>query len=255
MVDTHCHLIDPQFLKDLKSVLKRAQAAGVTKIINAGYDADTSEKAIVMANEHPWLLPAVGIHPNEAAAQSINEMGRIEGILERSQVTAIGETGLDYYRDFSPRDAQRELFRLHIRLARKWRLPLLIHTRNSLDDAIAVLEAEGCCRGVFHCYSGSWEQARKVIDMGFYVGFAGVLTFSKRAREVMQELPVDRLLIETDAPFLAPAGHRGKRNEPAFITETLHCAANVLDIMPEKLEAILDENAERLFGGGEQFAP
>ena len=251
MVDTHCHLIDPQFLKDLRSVLIRAQAAGVTKIVNAGYDAETSEKAIAMAREHPWLLPAVGIHPNEAAAQSINEMGRIEGILKESQVTAIGETGLDYYRDFSPRDAQQELFRLHIRLASTRRLPLLIHTRNSLDDAISVLESEGYCCGVFHCYSGSLEQARKVIDMGFYVGFAGVLTFSKRAREVMQQLPIDRLLLETDAPFLAPAGHRGKRNEPAFIKETLHCAANVLDIMPERLEAILDENSERLFTGRE----
>ena len=167
MVDTHCHLIDPQFLKDLKSVLQRARSAGVTKIINAGYDAPTSEKAVAMAREYPWLLPAVGIHPNEAAAQSIKEMGRIEGILERSRVTAIGETGLDYYREFSPRDAQQELFRLHIRLASKRHLPLLIHTRNSLDDAIAVLESEGYYCGVFHCYSGSLEQARQVVDMGF----------------------------------------------------------------------------------------
>jgi TatD DNase family protein len=251
MIDTHCHLIDPQFLTDLRSVLKRAQAAGVNEIVNAGYDAETSEKAVAMAGEYPWLHPAVGIHPNEAAAQSITEMGKIEAILDKHQVTAIGETGLDYYRDFSPRDAQKELFRLHIGLARTWRLPLLIHTRNSLDDTVAVLESEGYYHGVFHCFSGSWEQARKVIDMGFYVGFAGVLTFSKQAREVIQKLPVNRLLLETDAPFLAPIGHRGKRNEPAFIIETLHCAANVLDLKPDKLVAVLDENARRLLADGQ----
>jgi TatD DNase family protein len=247
MVDTHCHLIDPQFAGDLKQVLRRAGEAGVNRIINAGYDAHTSEKAVAMAGEHPWLFPAVGIHPNEAPAQSILEMDKVEALIGNERVIAIGETGLDYYRDITPRDAQKELFRMHIELARAKRLPLLIHTRNSLDDAIGVLRGEGYCNGVFHSYTGTWEQARQVIEMGFYVGFSGILTFSRRTREVLRRLPLDHLLLETDAPFLAPLRKRGRRNEPAFITETLQCAANVLDMLPNKLEVILDENAQRLF--------
>jgi len=247
MVDTHCHLIDPQFIKDLGSVLKRAQECGISRIVNAGYDPETSSRAILMAREYPWLLPAVGIHPNEAADQSIKEMGRIEAMLANEEVIAIGETGLDYYRDFSPREAQKELFRLHIALARKNRLPVLIHTRNSLDDAISILESEDYHCGVFHCYSGSYEQARIIMDLGFYISFAGVLTFSRRARDVIKRLPLDRLLLETDAPFLSPLGHRGKRNEPCFIMETLHIAADILDMLPEKLEAILEANSQKLF--------
>jgi TatD DNase family protein len=247
MIDTHCHLVDPQFATDLNDVLRRARQAGLSRIVNAGYDVETSEKAVAMAHEYDWLMPAVGIHPNEAAAESIKQMSSISAILQKHRVIAIGETGLDYYRDFSPREAQKELFRQHVALAREWRLPLLIHTRNSLDEAIRLLMAEDFHHGVFHCYSGSWEQARQIIEMCFYVSFAGVLTFSKRARQVIQRLPLEHLLLETDAPFLAPLGHRGKRNEPAFIVEIIHCAANILDVNPEKLEAILDENARRLF--------
>lgn len=247
MVDTHCHLIDPQFNKDLDRVLERAQAAGINKIVNAGYDPQTSRRAIAMARQHEWLLPAVGIHPNEAADQSIKEMNAIETLADDENVVAIGETGLDYYRDFSPKEAQQHLFRLHIALARARDLPVLIHTRNSLEDTIDVLESEDYHRGVFHCYSGSYEQARKIMDLGYYVSFAGVLTFSRRARETVRRLPLDRLLLETDAPFLAPQGQRGKRNEPSFIIETLHHAAAVLDMRPEDLEAILDVNARRLF--------
>ncbi|MGD9380478.1 MAG: TatD family hydrolase [candidate division WOR-3 bacterium] len=247
MVDTHCHIVDPQFASDLKEVLQRAKDAGLDRIVNAGYDVATSERAVAMAYEQPWLLPAVGIHPNEAADQSIKEMGKIKAILEKEKVIAVGETGLDYYRDFSPREAQKELFHMHIDLARERHLPLLIHTRNSVEQALSVLAAEDYHQGVFHCYSGTWENAKEIIEMGYYISFAGVLTFSRQAREVIQKVPLDRLLLETDAPFLAPQGHRGKRNEPAFITETLYCAANILDLTPGKLEAILDQNARRLF--------
>jgi TatD DNase family protein len=160
---------------------------------------------------------------------------------------AVGETGLDYYRDFSPREAQKELFRLHIVLAKDRNLPILIHTRNSIEDAISILEFENFHNGVFHCYSGSYEQAKRILDIGFYISFAGVLTFSRRVRELIKRLPRDRLLLETDAPFLSPAGHRGKRNEPAFIIETLRAAADILNVLPGKLETILDRNASLLF--------
>ncbi len=246
MIDTHCHLVDPQFVRDLDSVLKRAQRCGVSKIVNAGYDAETSQRAISMCREFPWLMPAVGIHPNEAAEESINEMDKIRAMLDNDNVIAIGETGLDYYRDFSPRDPQRELFRMHITLARERGLPILIHTRNSLDDALSILRAEDCHRGIFHCYGGSYDQAKVIMDLGFYISFAGVLTFSRQARDVIKRLPLDRLLLETDAPFLAPLSHRGKRNEPAYIVETLQFAADILEMQPEELEAILDANAREV---------
>lgn len=247
MVDTHCHLIDPQFMKDLDAVLARARTAGITRIVNAGYDTATSDQAVRMARQHPWLTPAVGIHPNEAADQSIKEMGKIRDLLQNDCVVAVGETGLDYYRDFSPREAQKELFRLHIVLAKDRNLPILIHTRNSIEDAISILKFEDFHNGVFHCYSGSYEQAKRILDSGFYISFAGVLTFSRRIRELIKKLPRDRLLLETDAPFLSPAGHRGKRNEPAFIIETLRAAADILNVLPEELETILDRNASLLF--------
>ncbi|UCF70201.1 MAG: TatD family hydrolase [candidate division WOR-3 bacterium] len=234
-------------MRDLDSVLNRAQRCGVSKIVNAGYDTETSQRAISMCRKYPWLMPAVGIHPNEAAEESIKKMDKISAMLDNDNVVAVGETGLDYYRDFSPRDAQRELFRMHITLARERGLPILIHTRNSLDDALDILKAEDYHRGIFHCYGGSYEQAKVVMDLGFYISFAGVLTFSRQARDVIKRLPLDRLLLETDAPFLAPLSHRGKRNEPAYIIETLHFAADILETQPEELEAILDANAREVF--------
>jgi TatD DNase family protein len=247
MIDTHCHLTDPQFQNDLTVVLERARAAGVTTVINAGYDLATSCAAIEQRRIHEWLLPAVGIHPNEAAREAIKEMARIEEILQKDKVYAIGETGLDYYRDFAPRDAQKELFIQHIRLARKYDLPLLIHTRNSIDDAVEIIQKEGYYKGIFHCFSGTQEQARRIINLGFYLGFGGVLTISKKIREVFRVLPFERIVLETDAPFLPPQSHRGQRNEPAYIRETLRAASQVLSKPPEALEKIFDSNASQLF--------
>jgi TatD DNase family protein len=247
MIDTHCHLIDPQFTKDLSDVLERAQTLGIRKIINAGYDVNTSKEAIAMRRKIDWLLPAIGIHPNEAAAESIKKMKEIEKLVKNDNISAIGETGLDYYRDRSPKEAQQALFRMHIDIAKQNDLPLLIHTRNSIDDAIKILEEEKYYLGVFHCYSGSINQAQTILDMGFYLGFGGVLTYSKRIRDVLRKIPLNRILLETDAPFLSPEGYRGQRNEPSFIIETLSAAANVLEIPTKKLESILDANAAKLF--------
>lgn len=247
MVDTHCHLVDPQFNKDLKDVLKRAEQAGVDKIINAGYDVVTSKIAIEQGQQHKWLLPAVGIHPNEAAQRSLTEMGEIQDIIKKYRVCAVGETGLDFYRDFSPREAQRELFRKHIDIAQKEGLPLLIHTRNSIDDAIKILREKDYHYGVFHCYTGSYEQAKIIMDLGYMLGFGGILTFSRKMRDVFKKLPTDTIILETDAPFLAPSGHRGQRNEPSYLLETLNFAAGTLEMMPEQLEEIVDANARRLF--------
>ena len=247
MIDTHCHLMDPQFNKDLHEVLSRAQNSRISKIINAGYDVVTSQAAVDMHREHEWLLPAVGIHPNEEAAESIRYFPSVQELVTDSSVIAVGETGLDYYREPGSRSAQQELFGMHIDLARERDLPLLIHTRNSIDDAIRLLEEHNWYRGVFHCYSGTYEQAQKILDMGYYIGFGGILTFSRQTREVFSRMPIPRIVLETDAPFLSPARHRGQRNEPAYIHETLHVAADLLNMSPEALEKILDDNATTLF--------
>jgi TatD DNase family protein len=200
-----------------------------------------------MHSEYPWLLPAVGIHPNEYAERSIPDIENIEELIGKGKVVAVGETGLDYYRDFSPKEAQKELFRRHINIARKCRLPVIIHTRNSTDDAIQILQEEDYHAGVFHCYSGTLEQAHQIIDLGLYLGFGGFLTFSKKTREIFRHLPVDRVVLETDAPFLAPQGHRGARNEPAFIIETLGTAATLTGMPAKDLGSVLENNARTLF--------
>jgi TatD DNase family protein len=247
MFDTHCHLIDPQFKKDLDAVIQRAQAAGVSKIINAGYDLKTSRLAMEQSKKYPLLLPAIGIHPNDAAGELMGDLSDIEEIPRHERIFAIGETGLDYYRDITSREAQQKLFRRHIEIARKFNLPLLIHTRNSVQDAIEILKQEQYGRGVFHCYNGTLEQAKVIISMGFYLGFGGMLTFSKRAREVFREIPLDRIVFETDAPFLSPSSYRGKRNEPAYIKEAIGAGALLHDISEERIVQATDMNAHYLF--------
>ncbi len=247
MIDTHCHLIDPQFNRDLEEVIYRAQSSGIKFIVNIGYDLNTSLAAIEMNKAYRWLLPTIGIHPNEEAEESITHIGEIEQLCTNEKVVGIGETGLDYYRNYSPKEAQQKLFRLHINLAKKFNLPLIIHTRNSIDDTIKILKQEDYHKGVFHCYSGTYEQAKRVINLGFYLGFGGVLTFSKNMREVFQHIPLDSIVFETDSPFLAPAGHRGKRNEPAFIYETLNFASSIKGLPAEQIEMITDRNARQLF--------
>jgi len=247
VIDTHCHLIDPQFNHDLDKVIQRAKSSGINYLINIGYDLKTSIAAIEMHRDYNWLLPAVGIHPNEEADESITHIGEIERLCATRDVVGIGETGLDYYRNYSPKEAQQKLFRLHINLARKFNLPLIIHTRNSIDDVIKILKEEDYHKGVFHCYSGTYEQAKKIINLGFYLGFGGVLTFSKNMREVFQHIPLDSIVFETDSPFLAPAGHRGKRNEPAFIYETVNFASSIKGLPAEQIEMITDRNAFQLF--------
>jgi len=247
MIDTHCHLTDPQFEGDLAEVLARAQTAGISRIVNAGYDVLTSRAAIEQHRDHPWLVPAAGIHPNEAAAEALNDFCVIEEIVRSQPVCPVGETGLDFYRDRAPRPAQEELFLRHIRLARDLGRPLLIHTRNSIDETLAVLESERYYRGVFHCFSGTQEQARRCLQLGFHLGFGGALTFSKKMREVFRIVPLERILLETDAPFLPPQGHRGQRNEPSFMRETLRAAVQLIGRPEEILEEQFDRNASLLF--------
>lgn len=247
MIDTHCHLIDPQFNKDIEEVIKRAWFAGIKKIINVGYDKETSIRALEMNEKYDWILPAIGIHPNESADESIAQMAEIDALCNNKKVVAVGETGLDFYRYYYPKEAQQALFEKHIDIARKYNLPLIIHTRMSMDEAIKILDGEDYHRCLFHCFSGTIEQAKKVMNLGCCLGFGGILTFSKNMRELFQYVPLDFVVFETDAPFLAPANYRGQRNEPAFIFETLNVAASIKGLTVDKVEITTDKNARELF--------
>ncbi len=247
MIDTHCHLADPKFQDDLESVLKRAHSAGIEKIINIGYDTETSQRVVQMAQRYSWLLPGVGIHPQEASARTIKEIAKITELIENYSVSAVGETGLDYHwHTATPRD-QKILFHRHIELAKRLRLPLIIHTRKSFDDTIEILKTEDARTGVFHCFTGNYEAAKKVLDMGFFISFAGNLTFDKGLQDVLKKIGPQRILLETDAPYLTPIPYRGKRNEPAFILETLKKAAEIMHIPAQRLEDIISDNASKLF--------
>jgi TatD DNase family protein len=236
VIDSHCHLADDAFEGDLEAVVARAKAAGVRSalcILAAG-DAQEAARAARVRAIWPEARFSVGIHPHQAhdcaspgaAADAVRE-----ALAADSRVVAIGEIGLDYHYDFSPRDVQQEVFREQVRLARELKLPVVIHTREASDDTLAILrdEGRGDVRGVFHCFTGDRALARAALDLGFHLSFAGIVTFPKAVelREVARDTPGDRLLVETDSPYLAPVPHRGKRNEPAFVSRVVEAIAEV----------------------------
>jgi TatD DNase family protein len=253
MIDTHSHLNDPKFAADLDEVVSRARGAGVDRIIVCGYDLPSSRAAIEIAASFDGVFATVGIHPHDAKSFSREALGEIEELSRAPKVIAIGETGLDFHYDFSPRPAQIEAFEAHIELAERVGLPVVIHSRESNDQALEVIESSaaniaGC---VFHCFSGDEEFARRVLDAGFYIGIDGPITFraSEGLRRVVEITPTDRLLIETDCPYLAPVPHRGKRNEPGYLIHIAEEVARIKGLAVEDIGRITAENARRLFAG------
>jgi TatD DNase family protein len=245
MIDSHCHLADDAFAADLEAVIDRARAAGVDGalcILSAGDDKESSAAARVRAL-WPEVRFSLGIHPHKAGEFT----GRVDeardcvrrGILEEG-AAAIGEIGLDYHYEFSPRDVQQDIFRAQISLALELALPIVIHTREATEDTFGMLrEAGPAIRGVFHCFTGDPAMARAALDLGFYVSLAGIVTFPRATelREVAMLVPDDRLLIETDAPYLAPVPHRGKRNEPAFVVRVAETIAGLRGVPAAALGA------------------
>jgi len=265
LFDTHCHLNDPAFRTDLGEVLARARRAGLRGAVCVGIDLASSRAALSLARREPDLWAAVGVHPHHAAEVGPDVVKELRRLAAHPEVVAIGETGLDFYRDLSPRPVQREVFRRQIELAKELGLPLIVHDRDAHRDILDILakapdpaaSAGGGRAGVMHCFSGDDEMARSCVELGFYVSFAGPITFPKgdRARSVAAIVPPDRLLIETDCPYLAPQSRRGRRNEPAFLTETAAALAEVLGRTTEAAAALTTRNARRLFlpfraGGG-----
>ena len=249
MFDSHCHLTDEAFAIDLDAVLARAAAAGVHGVVTIAANADDAGAAWALAERHPSVWCSAGIHPHEATSAERN-FGRIREAIAWPRVVAIGETGLDYHYDNSPRDVQRRAFERHLGLAREIGLPVIVHSREADDDTIAALRAAGeDVRGVMHCFSGGDELLDTALELGWYVSFAGVITFRKfDGHAKMRRVPPHRLLLETDGPYLAPVPYRGKRNEPAYLAATCEAAAAITGQDRSVLGAAIEANARTFYG-------
>jgi TatD DNase family protein len=255
-IDSHCHIDGPEFDADREDVIARAHDAGVDTMLNVGTGDPYSgafERAVALAEKHEEVYAAIGVHPHDAKLFDDAAERLLLSLVEQSKrVIAWGEIGLDYHYDHSPRETQREVFRRQLLLARGQNLPVVIHSRDADEDTIAILREElsGYDRaGVLHCFGGSLAMAQAAIELGFYISFAGNLTFKKadNLRDVAAQLPLDRLLIETDCPYLTPVPFRGKRNEPARVVETARCLAEILGKEVEEIGGVTSENFVRLF--------
>ncbi len=254
IVDSHCHLDFEDFRDDLPAVLERARAAGLIAMVCVGSGADlaTAERAASLASKEPDVFAAIGIHPHDAGKLEPDWWPALAALARKPRVVGIGETGLDYYYDHSPRPAQREVFVRFLELATAVERPVICHVRDAHDDAVAVLRAGPLPEqgGVIHCFSGNVEHARRYLDLGLYLSFSGVLTFKKAddIRAAAAYAPADRILVETDAPYLAPIPHRGRRNEPAHVVRTLEALARVRGMSLGRAAEATTANAYRLFG-------
>ncbi len=256
LVDSHAHLNHPDYHPELDAVLARAAEAGVTAILVPGYDLESSRQAVALAaRDHagaPALYAAVGIHPHDAEMCDDAALAVLRELLAHPRVVAVGETGLDYYRDRSPREKQQAALRAHLSLARETDKPIILHNRDADSDLLRLLRAEGlpAAGGVLHCFSGDAALAEEALALRLMVSAAGQVTFKNAAplRQALVTVPHDRLLIETDSPYLAPVPHRGRRNEPAWVAEVARGLAAVHGTTPEALAAATTENAGRLFG-------
>ncbi|MGD9647812.1 MAG: TatD family hydrolase [Pirellulales bacterium] len=252
LFDTHAHLDQEEFTADRDAVLARAAAAGVEHVVSIGVGVASSEATVALAAAHPAIYAAVGIHPNYCHEAQPGDWDRIVELAHRPKVVALGETGLDLYRDYAPIELQRDYFDRHLRLSQQTGLPFIVHARESLDDILAMLRearARGPLAGIMHSFTGTAAVAAECVALGLHISFAGMLTFKKsdELRDVATTVPADRLLVETDSPYLAPEPLRGKRNEPAFVAHTARRLAQARGVSPEELAATTTANARRLF--------
>ncbi len=252
LFDTHAHLNADQFEDDREEVIQRALDEGVSHIVVVGFDRKTIHGALELAEQYDFIYAAVGWHPVDAIDMTEEDLKWLEELSDHPKVVALGEMGLDYHWDKSPKEVQKEVFRKQINLAKKVKLPIVIHNREATEDVVSILEEEnaGEVGGIMHCYSGSLEIAKRCMDMNFYISFGGPVTFknAKRPKEVAAEIPMDRLLIETDCPFLSPHPLRGKRNESSYVKYIAEQIADLKGISVEELAQKTSDNAFRLFG-------
>lgn len=250
LFDTHAHINDPVFDEDREQVLSSLAEKGVGLVMNPGCSLENSIQAIRLANTHDFMYAAVGTHPDSAdeVTEEVIETYR-KLIAENDRVKAIGEIGVDYYYETVPREIQLRAFEMQMALARETGLPVIIHERSAHDDGMRMVRQFKDVTGVFHCYSGSAEMARQLVNMGWYIGFTGVLTFhnARKAVETAQLLPLDRIVLETDCPFMAPEPFRGKRNDPGYLYRMAERLAEIRGISVEEVTRITTENAKALY--------
>ena len=264
LVDSHCHLDFPDFASELNAVVGRARAAGIGRMVTISTRVREQDKLLAIAGRFDDVFCSVGTHPHHADEELDITADDLVARARHPKVVAIGEAGLDYHYDNSPREAQAQGFRTHIAAARASGLPLVIHAREADDDVARILEEEsgkGAFPAVLHCFTGGRDLAMRAVALGHYVSFTGILTFKNSAalRAIAAELPAERILVETDAPYLAPNPHRGKRNEPAFVVETARVLAETRGVSPEEIARQTTENFFRLFSkvpaGGAERSP
>jgi len=254
LIDTHAHLDSPSFDHDRAEVIERAIQAGVSRIVNIGFNRETIPTTLALAQEYEMIYAAVGWHPQDAVTMKPDDIDWIAELCKHPKVVAIGEIGLDYHWDTSPRDVQQQVFREQIRLARKLGKPIIIHNRDAHRDVVQLLKEEKAAEvgGIMHCFSGSPEIAMECVKMNFHISFGGPITFKNavQPKAVLEKVPLDRLLIETDAPYLTPHPFRGKRNESSYVKLVAEAAAEIKKMTMEEIAQITADNAKKLLGMG-----
>ena len=250
LFDTHAHMNDPAFDADREEVLLSLKDKGVEFMMNVGCCRESSRDCVAMAEKYPFVYASVGTHPDAAdeVTEDVLEEYR-QLVAAHPKVRAIGEIGLDYYYETIPRQIQQQAFRMQMELARELKMPVIVHERNAHDDGMRIAKEFKDVTGVFHCYSGSAEMARQLVDMGWYIGFTGVLTFknARKAVETAQRIPLDRIVLETDCPFMAPEPFRGKRNDPGYLYRMAERLAEIRGISVEEVHTATMDNAKRLY--------
>ena len=250
LFDTHAHLNDPAFDPDRETLMRSFAQAGVGLVMNAGCSLESSRDIVAMADQYPWLYASVGSHPDSASEVNEEVLEEYRKLCKLSdKVKAIGEIGLDYYYEDIPREVQKQAFRMQMELAQELDMPVIVHERDAHDDGMRIVKEFKNVTGVFHCYSGSAEMARQLVDLGWYIGFTGVLTFknARKAVETAERIPLDRIVLETDCPFMAPVPFRGKRNDPGYLYLMAERLAELRNISVEEVHRITTENGKRLY--------
>jgi TatD DNase family protein len=253
LIDSHAHIQGAAYAAEVDEVIKRAGKAGVEKIIVVGGAGELSsnQAAIALADSYGNLYATVGMHPHDAKDVGEAELEKLQELTNRPKVIAVGETGLDFYYNHSPHDVQRDIFRRFIRMARETGLPLVVHERDAHKDVAELLRSEGAGKisGVIHCFTGDYQAARNYLDLGFYLSFTGIITFknAQPLREVVRKVPLERMFVETDSPYLTPVPHRGKRNEPAYVRFVAETVAQLKALTLEEVARVTTDNVRQLF--------